>query len=183
MRTYGRIDILVNSAGFTGPTARVDEMEEKDWDVVLAVNLKIPFLCSKVVLKKMIKQQRGNIISLSGTAGKEGLPLRGALSAAKWGLLGLTQVIAKEYEAFGIRANVIVPSGVQGPRLKHVFEERAKALGITAVEAEKYFLEPMAIKKFATPEEVAKACVFLASDDSCLVTGEALNFSGGAIMH
>jgi len=183
IRTYGKIDILVNGAGFTGPTVRVADIEEKDWDAVLAVNLKAPFLCCKAVLKQMIKQRSGNIISLSGTAGKEGLPLRGALSAAKWGLLGLTQVIAKEAGSFGIRANVIVPSGIHGPRMKYVFEERAKVLGITPEEAEKYFLEPMAIKRFAYPEEVARAVLFLVSNDSCLVTGEALNFSGGAIMH
>ena len=183
IRTYGKIDILVNSAGFTGPTVRVQDMAERDWDAVIDANLKAPFLCCKAVLKQMVKQRNGNIISISGTAGKEGLPLRGALSAAKWGLLGLTQAIAKEAGTLGIRANCIVPSGVHGPRMKHVFEERAEISGITFEEAEKYFLEPMAIKRFAYPEEVARACVFLASNDSCLVTGEALNFSGGAIMH
>lgn len=183
IRTYGRIDILVNSAGFAGPTARAHEMEEKDWDKVFAVNLKAPFFCCKAVLKPMIEQRNGNIISLSGTAGKEGLPLRGALSAAKWGLVGLTQVIAKEAGPFGIRANVICPGGVHGEHTKLVFEERAQVLGITPEEVEKSFLDETPLGRFAYPEEVARAVLFLASDDSCLVTGEALNFSGGSIMH
>lgn len=183
VRQYGKIDILVNSAGFTGPTVRLHELEQKDWDEIFAVNLKAPFLCSKAVLKQMLKQRSGNIISLSGTAGKEGLALRGALTAAKWGLLGLTQVIAKEFGPFGIRANVLCPGGVYGGRLNHVFEERGEALGLTPAEVEKGFLDETPLGRFAYPEEVARAVVFLASDDSCLVTGEALNFSGGAIMH
>jgi len=183
MRTYGRIDILVNCAGFTGPTVRVHEMEAADWDAVLAVNLKAPFLCCKAVLKQMIKQRKGNIISLSGTAGKEGFAFRSAISAAKWGLLGLTQTIAKEAGPYGVRANTIVPGGVHGPRLKYVLEERAKAMGVTPEEVEKGFLNQTPLGRFPNPEEIARACVFLASDDSCLVTGEALNFSGGIIMH
>jgi NAD(P)-dependent dehydrogenase (short-subunit alcohol dehydrogenase family) len=183
IKAYGRIDILVNSAGFTGPTCRVDEIDEKDWDAVLDVNLKGPFLCCKMVLKHMIKQHSGNIVNMSGTAGKEGLPLRGALSAAKWGLLGLTQVIAKECGQFNIRANCIVPSGIYGPRMQHVFVERAKVLGTTPEEVERWFMDRTPLRRFSHPEEVARAILFLASDDSCNITGEALNFSGGEIMH
>jgi len=183
VKAFGKVDILMNGAGYTGPTVLVHEIEEKDWDAVFAVNMKGPFLCCKAVLKQMMKQGNGNIVSLSGTAGKEGLPLRGALSGAKWGLLGLTQVIAKEYAQYGIRANVIVPSGIHGPRMKHVFEERGKALGITPEEAEKSFMDRTPLKRFSQPEEVARAILFLASDDSWNVTGEALNFSGGEIMH
>ncbi len=183
VKEYGKIDILMNGAGFTGPTVRVHEIGEKDWDAILDVNLKGPFLCCKAVLKQMVKQGSGNIVSLSGTAGKEGLPLRGGLSAAKWGLLGLTQVIAKEYGELGIRANVIVPSGIYGPRIKHVFEERGKALGITPEEVEKSFMDRTPLKRFSSPEQVARAILFLVSDDSWNVTGEALNFSGGEIMH
>lgn len=183
LKAYGKIDILMNGAGLTGPTVLVEDIVEKEWDAVMAVNLKGPFLCCKAVLKQMVKQGSGNIISLSGTVGKEGMPLRGVLSAAKWGLLGLTQVIAREYGHIGIRANVIVPSGISGPRMQHVFVERGKALGITPEEVEKRFMDNTPLKRFSTPEQVARAILFLVSDDSYNITGEALNFSGGEIMH
>jgi len=183
MDTCGRIDILVNCAGHTGPTLPVHELEKSDWDAVMAVNLTGPYLCCKHVLKQMIVQGSGNIISLSGTAGKEGMPLRAALSAAKWGLMGLTETIAREAGAHGIRANTLLPGGVYSPRLKHVFEERALALNTTPEDIEMGFLNASALGRFAQPDEVARACVFLASDDASMITGEALNFSGGAIMH
>jgi len=183
VRAYGRVDILVNSAGFAGPTAPFQDIGEQDWDAVLNVNLKAPFLCCKAVLKGMIMQRSGNIISISGVAAKDVIPLRGSLNAAKWGLLGLTRTIAKEAGPFGVRANCIIPSGVRTPRQRFVHEERAKALGISVEDVQKSFLNQMAIKRYALPEEVARACVFLASDDSCLITGEGMNFSGGAVMH
>jgi NAD(P)-dependent dehydrogenase (short-subunit alcohol dehydrogenase family) len=183
VKAYGRIDILVNSAGHVGPTVPLPQLEKSDWDAVIAVNLTGPYLCCRSVLRQMIKQGSGNIISLSGTAGKEGMPLRAPLSAAKWGLQGLMQTIARESGAYGIRANTLLPGGVHTPRLKHVLAERAQALNSTAEEVEQGFLRASALGRFATPEEVARACVFLASDDSSMITGEALNFSGGAVMH
>jgi len=183
LRRWGKIDILVNSAGFRGPSVPVQDIEEHDWDKVIAINLKAPFLCSKAVLKWMIKQRSGNIISISGTAGKEGMPLRGALTAAKWGLLGLTQTMAIEAGPFGIRANTICPGGVADERLRHTMEERAKALRVTAEDVEKGFLEQTPLRKWAYPEEIARAALFLASSEASHTTGEALNVSGGYIMY
>ncbi len=161
----------------------VQEITEQDWDKVIAVNLKAPFLCCKAVLKWMIKQKSGNIVSISGTTGRAGMALRGALSTAKWGIIGLTQTIAREAGPLGIRANVICPGGVYDERLKPTLEERAKALGVTVEEVEKDFLEQTVLRKFAYPEEIAKTALFLAANDSSHVTGEILNVSGGEIMY
>jgi len=183
MRRWGKIDILVNSAGLRGPLVPVQEVTEQEWDAVLAVNLKAAFLCSKAVLKQMIKQKSGNIVSISGTAGKEGMALRGALCAAKWGLLGLTQTIAKEVGPRGIRANVICPGGVDEPDLRTMYAERAKGLGMAFQELEKNVLEQTPLRKYASHDEIAKAALFLASSDSSHTTGEALNVSGGRLMN
>jgi len=183
MRRWGKIDILVNSAGLRGPLVPVQEITEQEWDAVLAVNLKAAFLCSKAVLKQMIKQKSGNIVSISGTAGKEGMALRGALCAAKWGLLGLTQTIAKEVGPRGIRANVICPGGVDEPDLRTMYAERAKGLGMAFQELEKNVLEQTPLRKYASHDEIAKAALFLASSDSSHTTGEALNVSGGRLMN
>jgi NAD(P)-dependent dehydrogenase (short-subunit alcohol dehydrogenase family) len=179
---WGKIDILINSAGLRGPLVPVQDITEQEWDSVLAVNLKAVFLCCKAVLKPMIKQSSGSIVSISGTAGKEGMALRGSLCAAKWGLLGLTQTIAKEAGPYGIRANVICPGGMDEPDLRVMYAERAKGLGMEFSELEKSVLELTPLRKYAKHDEVAKAALFLASSDSSHTTGEALNVSGGRLM-
>ncbi len=183
VRRWGKIDILVNTAGLRGPLVPVQEITEQQWDSVLAVNLKAVFLCCKAVLKVMMTQKSGSIVTISGTAGKEGMALRGSLCAAKWGLMGLTQTIAKEAGPHGIRANVICPGGMDEPDLREMYAERAKGLGMEFSELEKQVLELTPLRKYATHDEVARAALFLASSDSSHTTGEALNVSGGRLMN
>lgn len=181
-RRFGKIDILVNSAGLRGPLVPVQEITEQEWDSVLAVNLKAVFLCCRAVLKVMMEQKSGSIVTISGTAGKEGMALRGSLCAAKWGLLGLTRTIAKEAGPYGIRANVICPGGMDEPDLRVMYAERAKGLGMEFSQLEKSVLELTPLRKYAKHDEVAKAALFLASSDASHTTGEALNVSGGRLM-
>ena len=183
LRRWKKIDILINSAGLRGPLVPVQEISEQEWDSVLAVNLKAAFLCCRAVLKVMMKQKSGSIVSISGTAGKEGMALRGSLCAAKWGLLGLTQTIAKEAGPYGIRANIICPGGMDEPDLRAMYAERAKGLGMKFSELEKSVLELTPLRKYAKHDEVAKAALFLASSDSSHTTGESLNVSGGRLMN
>ncbi len=128
---FGKIDVLVNSAGFRGPLVPVTEISEKEFDDVILYNLKLVFLCCRAVLKQMEKQKSGSIVSISGTAGREGMAMRGSLCAAKWGVVGLTQTIAKEYGPYGIRANIICPGGMDEPDLREMYAERAKNLGMS----------------------------------------------------
>ena len=182
VRPWGKIDILVNSAGFRGPLVPVQEITEKEWDDVLTVNLKLVFLCCRAVLKVMMQQKSGSIVSICGTAGREGMALRGSLCAAKWGLVGLTQTIAKEAGSYGIRANVICPGGMDEPDLREMYAERAKGLGMEFSQLEKQVWELTPLRKYAKHDEVANAALFLASSDSSHTTGEALNVSGGRLM-
>jgi NAD(P)-dependent dehydrogenase (short-subunit alcohol dehydrogenase family) len=182
VRRFGKVDILINSAGFRGPLVPVQDITEKQWDDVLLYNLKLVFLCCRAVLKQMIKQKSGSIVSISGTAGREGMALRGSLCAAKWGLVGLTQTIAKEAGPYGIRANVICPGGMDEPDLREMYAQRAKNLGMTVEAHEAQILALTPLRKYAKHEEVAKAALFLASSDSSHTTGESLNVSGGRLM-
>jgi NAD(P)-dependent dehydrogenase (short-subunit alcohol dehydrogenase family) len=182
VRRWGKIDILVNSAGLRGPLVPVQDITEEEWDTVLDVNLKAVFLCCRAVLKIMMQQKSGSIVSISGTAGREGMALRGSLCAAKWGLLGLTQTIAKEAGPSGIRANIICPGGMDEPELRDMYAERAKGLGMEFSQLEKSVLELTPLRKYAKHDEVAKAALFLASSDSSHTTGESLNVSGGRLM-
>jgi NAD(P)-dependent dehydrogenase (short-subunit alcohol dehydrogenase family) len=183
VRRWRKIDILINSAGLRGPLVPVQDITEQEWDAVHAVNLKAIFLCCKAVLKQMVKQKSGSIVSISGTAGKEGMALRGSLCAAKWGVLGLTQTIAKEAGPHGVRANIICPGGMDEPDLRVMYAERAKGLGMEFSQLEKSVLELTPLRKYAKHDEVAKAALFLASSDSSHTTGEALNVSGGRLMN
>lgn len=182
VRRWGRIDVLVNSAGLRGPLTPVEDITEAEYDAVQAVNLKVPFLCCQAALKIMKKQKSGSIVSISGTAGREGMALRGSLCAAKWGLLGLTQTIAKEAGPYGVRANVICPGGMDEPDLREMYAARAKNLGMEFKDLEKKVLEDTPLRKYAKHEEVAAAALFLASSDSSHTTGEAINVSGGRLM-
>jgi len=182
VRRFGRIDILVNSAGFRGPLVPVHEISEKEFDDVIRYNLKLVFLCCRAVLKPMVEQKSGSIVSISGTAGREGMAMRGSLCAAKWGVVGLTQTIAKEYGPHGIRANVICPGGMDEPELREMYAQRAKNLGMSVEAHEAQILSLTPLRKYATHDEVAKAALFLASSDSSHTTGEALNVSGGRLM-
>jgi len=182
VQRFGKIDVLINSAGFRGPLVAVTEISEKEFDEVILYNLKLVFLCCRAVLKQMVKQKNGSIVSISGTAGREGMAMRGSLCAAKWGVVGLTQTIAKEFGPVGIRANVICPGGMDEPDLREMYEERAKNLGLTFKELENQILALTPLRKYAKHEEVANAALFLASSDSSHTTGESLNVSGGRLM-
>ena len=182
VRRFGKIDVLINSAGFRGPLVAVTEISEKEFDEVILYNLKLVFLCCRAVLKQMVKQKNGSIVSISGTAGREGMAMRGSLCAAKWGVVGLTQTIAKEFGPLGIRANVICPGGMDEPDLREMYAERAKNLGLTFKELENQILALTPLRKYAKHEEVANAALFLASSDSSHTTGESLNVSGGRLM-
>ena len=179
---FGKIDVLINSAGFRGPLVPVTEISEKEFDDVILYNLKLVFLCCRAVLKQMVKQKSGSIVSISGTAGREGMAMRGSLCAAKWGVVGLTQTIAKEYGPHGIRANIICPGGMDEPDLREMYAERAKNLGMSFKELENQILALTPLRKYAKHDEVAKAALFLASSDSSHTTGESLNVSGGRLM-
>ena len=182
VRRFGKIDVLINSAGFRGPLVPLTDISEKEFDDVILYNLKLVFLCCRAVLKQMVKQKFGSIVSISGTAGREGMAMRGSLCAAKWGVTGLTQTIAKEYGHHGIRANVICPGGMDEPDLREMYAERAKNLGMTAEAHEAQILSLTPLRKYAKHDEVAKAALFLASSDSSHTTGESLNVSGGRLM-
>ena len=182
VKRFRKIDILINSAGFRGPLVPVTEISEKEFDDVVLYNLKLVFLCCRAVLKQMVKQKSGSIVSISGTAGREGMAMRGSLCAAKWGVVGLTQTIAKEYGPHGIRANIICPGGMDEPELREMYAQRAKNLGMTVEAHEAQILSLTPLRKYAKHEEIANAALFLASSDSSHTTGESLNVSGGRLM-
>jgi len=165
---FGRIDILVNNAGIY-PFKLLTEMKEEDWDKVLNVNLKGVFNCTKAVLPEMIKQKNGNIINIASIAGAVvGYLNLSHYSASKAGILGFTRSAALELAQHGIRVNAIAPGAIETPGTK-----------VLGNEALKQFAQMIPLKRMGQPEDVAKAVVFLASDDSNYITGQLIVVDGG----
>jgi NAD(P)-dependent dehydrogenase (short-subunit alcohol dehydrogenase family) len=176
----GRIDILVNAAGMTGPIETpVWEISEKDWDSVLAVNLKGTFLPTKHVLPTMIAQRYGKIINISGTSGLRGYKLRAAYSSSKWALRGFTRTVALEVGPYNINVNALHPGIVGGDRMDKLCREKAGKRGWTPEQVYQEYVNEMALRRVTSAQDIAEAVCFLASDDSRNMTGQSVTVDGG----
>ncbi len=168
---FGKIDILVNNAGIGGSLASLSDISVEEWDRVMEVNLKGPFLMSKKVLPYMVKNGKGNIINVASmasfAAGRGGV----AYTAAKHGLLGLTRQISFMHGAQGIRVNAICPGPIETPMIQRVLEMTQHPMNI------KIKMSPAG--RPGKSEEVAKLALFLASDDSSFIHGASYQIDGG----
>lgn len=179
LSAFGRVDILVNNSGIPGATAAVHELREEDWDEVMNVNLKGMYLVCKAFLPGMMERKSGSVINMASLVGQFGYPFRSPYCVSKWGVIGLTLTLALELAPHGIRANAVAPGAVSGPRLERVFEGLAQARGTTPEQVREGMVRAIPLKQIADPEEVAPACVYLASDDARMVTGEVIRITGG----
>ena len=165
--TYGRIDILVNNAGITRDQLLL-RMSDDDWDKVLNVDLKSAFLCTRAVLRQMMKQRWGRIISISSVAGVVGNAGQANYAAAKAGIIGLTRTIAKEVGSRGITANAIAPGFIDTAMTQKLEETQRQ-------EIKKH----IPLGYFGSPSDVAEAVAFLASEEARYITGQVLGVDGG----
>jgi NAD(P)-dependent dehydrogenase (short-subunit alcohol dehydrogenase family) len=182
LERFGRVDILVNNAGISGPTGSVAEITLEDWNTTLNIDITGAFLCTKEAAKLMIPQQSGNIINISSIFGKRPYPYRTPYSVAKWGMIGFTQSVAAELGKYNIRVNCICPGPVQGPRIERVWRKRAEIRNVPWEVIQEKMLRMSALRRIPTEDEVGKVALFLASDDSASMTGQALNVSCGTEM-
>jgi len=164
---YGRLDVLVNNAGITRDTLLM-RMSEADWDMVLDINLKGAFLVTKTAARVMMKQRSGRIVNISSIVGLTGNAGQANYSASKAGLIGLTKSAAKELAPRGITVNAVAPGFIE--------TEMTAAMPPAAREA---FLARVLISRPGTPDDVASAVLFLASDDAAYITGQVLTVDGG----
>lgn len=165
--TYGKVDILVNNAGITRDQILV-RMSDEDWDRVLNVNLRSVFLCSRAVLRQMIKQRWGRIISIASIVGVAGNPGQANYASAKAGIIGLTRTIAREVASRGITANVIAPGFIDTEMTQRLEEKRRQEL-----------MGHIPLGYLGSPRDVAEAVAFLASEEARYITGQILNVDGG----
>ncbi|KIL73537.1 3-oxoacyl-[acyl-carrier-protein] reductase [Bacillus badius] len=167
---FGKVDILINNAGITRDNLLM-RMKEQEWDDVINTNLKGVFLCTKAVTRPMMKQRSGRIINVASIVGVSGNPGQANYTAAKAGVIGLTKTTAKELASRGITVNAIAPGFIATDMTDALPEEAKSAM-----------LGQIPLGYFGDPADIAKAAVFLASEDSKYITGQTLHIDGGMVM-
>jgi NAD(P)-dependent dehydrogenase (short-subunit alcohol dehydrogenase family) len=170
---YGRLDILVNNAAIQ-ILGRLEETSEEDWDRLQAVNLKGVFLCTKYAIPVLRRSGGGAIVNIASILGLVGDPDLAAYCAMKGGVLALTRAAALSYGPEGIRVNAICPGDVDTPMVREYFAAAPDPAALRAEVASKY-----ALRRISTPEEIASAALFLASEESSFMTASTVVIDGG----
>ena len=168
IKQIGGIDILVNSAGITGPTVPVTEFSVEGWEQTIAINLNGTFFTNKAVVPHMMAQNYGRIVNVASIAGKEGNPNASAYSASKAGVIGFTKSLAKELAKTNITVNAVTPAAVRTP----IFDQMPQA----HID---FMLAKIPKARFGTVDEVASLICWLASEECSFSTGAVFDVSGG----
>ena len=170
LQDFGRLDILVNNAGITRDNLLL-KMSEEDWDKVIAINLKGTFNLTKSSVKTMIRQRSGKIVNIASVIGQIGNSGQANYSASKAGVIAFTKSMARELGSRGIRVNAVAPGFIQ-----------SKMTEVLPEEARNNLLRQIPLGRLGLPENVAKAVLFLVSNDADYITGQVLNVDGGMVM-
>jgi NAD(P)-dependent dehydrogenase (short-subunit alcohol dehydrogenase family) len=187
MQKFDRIDILVNNAGI-GTTGRIVDHTLEDWEKSMKVNLRGTFLCSREAAKKMIPRKSGRIVNIASIGGKEGEEFIGGYCASKFGVIGLTQVLAKELGRHLITVNAVCPGYIWTPMWEKMavwFKETFPALGNKSPR-EIFEARVKSVTPLGRPqdgEDIAALVAFLVSEEAKNISGQAINVDGGARMH
>jgi sorbitol-6-phosphate 2-dehydrogenase len=183
MTEFGRLDIMVSNAGvlFSGA---VDEIPTNNWRKVIEINLVGYFLCLKYATQLMKSQGRGAIIQVNSKSGKKGSYKNSAYAASKFGGIGLTQSVALEMAEFGVRVNAVCPGNLLDSPLwvNSLYKQYAANYGITEEQVRQKYIDQVPLKRGCTYDDVCNVIIFLASDQSSYMTGQAINVTGGQEM-
>jgi 3-oxoacyl-[acyl-carrier protein] reductase len=167
---HGRVDVLVNNAGITRDQLML-RLKREDWDAVIATNLTAAYTCAQAVLKPMIKQRSGRIVSISSVVGQMGNAGQANYAASKAGLIGFSMALAREVASRNITVNVVAPGMIETDMTRAVAEK-----------AQGDWESLIPLKRLGTPQDIAAAVCFLASDEAAYITGQVLAVNGGMYM-
>ena len=175
---FGKIDALINNAGIPGPSVKLEDIDLKDWEEAIKVNLTGTFLCSKSAIQLLKESDGGSIINIGSTSSFMGTPLRSAYTASKWGLIGLTKTWAMEYGKDKIRVNTICPTSVSGERIEGVIERDAEYRKIDPEKIRQAYLDQTSLKTFIDSEEIVGMVVYLLSPLAKNISGQMMVIDG-----
>ena len=167
IETFFRVDVLVNNAGITRDNLII-RMAEKDFDDVISINLKGPFLMSKLVFKYMSKQRYGKIVNISSVVGQAGQAGQSNYASSKAGLIGLTKSLAKEFARRNINVNAVAPGFIETKMTNNLDEKNKEEI-----------IKQIPLERFGQPQDVANAVLFLSHDESSYITGQVIAVNGG----
>ncbi|MGE8667008.1 MAG: SDR family oxidoreductase [Achromobacter mucicolens] len=175
---WGALDVLVNNAGVSGPTSRLEDTTLDAWRNTLDVNLTGTFLCARSAVPLLRAAGGGAIVNISSVAGRLGFSLRSPYSASKFGLAGLTQTWAMELGLSNIRVNSVLPGVVSGDRVERIIAARAEAGGVSSEVMREQLVEKVSLRRMTRPEDVANQVVFLCSDQGAMISGQSISVCG-----
>ena len=175
---FGGINCLINNAGISGPSAKLEDTNFKEWQNTLNVNLNGAFLCTKSSIPLFRYAGGGSIINIGSTSSFLGTPLRSSYSATKWGLIGLTKTWAMEYGLENIRINTICPGSVNGERIEQVIDRESKYRNVNPEEIRTAYLNQTSMQVFIDAEEILGMIVYLLSPLAKKITGQMLIIDG-----
>jgi meso-butanediol dehydrogenase / (S,S)-butanediol dehydrogenase / diacetyl reductase len=178
----GPISVLVNCAGVS-TMGRFVDLTEEDWDRNMDVNAKGVFLVTREVVRAMVERREGCVVSIASAAGKEGTPFLAHYSASKWAVLGLTQSVAREVAAFGVRVNAVCPGCVRTPMQDREVVWEGQLRGMDPEEVRQSYIAHTPLGRLCEPQDVADVIAFLCSDKARFMTGQAVNVTGGIVLH
>ena len=173
-----KLNGLINNVGIAGPTKFIEKITKEEWQNTIETNLNSHFFFTKFAIPLLKKNKSGSIINLSSTAGLFGFPQRTPYASSKWAIIGLTKSLAMELGKFRIRVNAICPGSVEGDRMKRVISAKAKLLKINSNKIQKEFESMTSIKSFVSKEDIASMVVYLLSDSSINISGQAIAVDG-----
>lgn len=174
----GGLDVLVNNAGIAGPTGPIEDIDPADWRRCIDIDLTGQFLCARAAVPLLKAAGGGAIVNMSSVAGRLGYAYRTPYAAAKWGVIGLTQSLARELGPSNISVNAILPGIVEGPRMQGVIRDRAIATGVSYETMERTYIDRISLRRMVSPHDVADMVVFLLTLAGRNVSGQSLSVCG-----
>jgi NAD(P)-dependent dehydrogenase (short-subunit alcohol dehydrogenase family) len=183
LATFGRVDTLVCNSGIAGPTELLWKADPAEWRRAIDVNVMGTFHTCRAALPTMVSAGRGSIVLIGSMTAKRVLHGRSSYMASKSALIGLVRSLAAEVGPYGVRANLVSPGAIEGPRMDNVFGAQAAIRGIAVDQARTEMTSAAPLGRLVTGREVANAVAFLASDAASAITGQDLNVSAGLVMY
>ncbi|MEH6525417.1 MAG: SDR family oxidoreductase [Sneathiella sp.] len=174
----GGLDSLINNAGIAGPTSKIEDISIEDWKRCIDIDLTGQFLCARSAVSMIKEAGGGSIVNMSSAAGKHGYAFRTPYSSAKFGIIGLTQSLAKELGPDNIRVNAILPGIVEGARMEGVIRNRAEQIGVCYEDMEAEYLKNISLRRMVTMDDIANTVAFVLSDVGKNLSGQSLAVDG-----